>query len=97
MWLSPSSDEKNCLNYKKVKSYSYKGVITDKYFDIKNHNYPILVINETREIDVINDISGLFNYVRINDEVEKKSDSYEFTITRDKKQTIFVLDYGCQR
>jgi len=95
MWFAPSSNEKNCLHSRNVKNFSYKGVITDKYVDTNNHSYPILIVDESTEIDLTNEISGLFDYIRISDKIEKKSGSYKFIITRDNKQTSYILNYGC--
>ena len=95
------SNQKSCsYYYKNEKKKFYSGIITNKYVDKKEHNNKFIELeNEYNNLKLLmnNDLSGLFEYVRVNDSIIKKKDSYLISVYRNsKKDTIFELDYGCK-
>jgi len=84
--------------YEQEKEISYNGVITDKFIDKRNHNYHIIKIDEEGKIidyNLSSDLSGLFKFLEVGDQVIKKKGTNNIIILRNGEKTLFMLDYGC--
>jgi hypothetical protein len=88
---------KNCQTY--FKQLSINGHVTRKYIDKKEHNYPILEVltpeGSVQKINLSLDQSGLFEFVQINDSINKLSDSLRVNLVRSSVDTTFVLNREC--
>jgi hypothetical protein len=85
--------------YEQEKEIHYNGIITKKFIDEKEHNYPIIKIDEGEKIIVYNlssDISGLFDFLKEGDRVIKRQGTNNIVVQRDGKEASFTLDYGCE-
>lgn len=88
-------------NYQTKKFYnelSFNGIISKKYINRKQHNYPILEIVRTdkknQEINLSTDKSGLFEYVQVKDSIIKVPGSLDVHVFRNAKDTIFILKWA---
>lgn len=93
-------NQKSCRDYfEEEKSICFDGVITNKFVDKNEHNYPILIIDgndETIRYNMTSDLSGLFDFVEIGDEIIKEKGFNQISVKRDIKKVVFFLDYGCK-
>jgi hypothetical protein len=78
---------------------SFNGTIIGKYIDNKEHRYPIVEIQENRtgiqKINLINDMSDLFEYLQKGDSTYKKMGNLEVTVHRNLHDSIFVIKIFC--
>lgn len=97
IFYSNYSSKRNCL--KTTKELSFKGIIIKKYIDYKQHEYPILeVLTSNKNVQKINlsmDYSGLFDYVKINDSINKENGNLNVKVHRNSCDSIFVLQINC--
>jgi hypothetical protein len=81
-----------------IKNYYQKlalnGIVSKKYVDKKQHNYPILEIQSNegiQEVNLCNDNSGLFDYVQESDSVVKIEGTLNVIVFRNNIETTFIL------
>ena len=99
-YLLPTIHETVCSRYKTdVKNENVKGKVIRKFIDIENHSrkFTEIISNhiDTIKYDLTLDISGIYEYLNVNDSVVKESGNYNFAIKRESKDTVFVLNYDC--
>lgn len=94
--LSQPSNNEICIQqYEKERKRTYAGFVTDKFIDDKEHNYKTLILNKQQTIWMNWDVSGLFEFLEVNDNVVKDSGSYEVIVYRDSLEYSFIINYGC--
>lgn len=93
-------NQPSCLeSYIKEKEIHFNGIITKKFIDKKNHNYPMIqILNKGTSLDynLIHDLSGVFDFVIEGDTIVKKKGTNTIVVKGVFKDTLFVLDYGCK-
>jgi hypothetical protein len=80
----------------KFKREAFLGKIEMKYIDKKNHNYQMLVISKSNGRDSSlydHERSGFWDFVQVNDSIEKKENSYEIYIINRDTTFILIYDY----
>jgi hypothetical protein len=91
------SDRKRCRTG--FMELSFNGHIVSKFYDKKEHNFPILEISTVNEkiqqINLNGEYSGLFDYARKNDSIIKLSGEIKVHLFRNSIDTIFVLKARC--
>jgi hypothetical protein len=50
----------------------------------------------TMDYNLVNDISGLFDYLQKGDSVVKNNGTYDVIVKRNNQSKNFFLDYGCE-
>ncbi len=77
------------------------GVLIKKFNDAPNHNYETIKYkdgeDEKESTDFVFDESGCYQYLQIGDSIFKKSESLLFRVRRNKKDSLFILNYGCKK
>jgi hypothetical protein len=77
---------------------SFSGVISKKYINKKQHNYPILEVmksdNKIQEINLSTDNSGLFEYVQKKDSVVKMRGSLDVHVFKNSIDKVFTLTWS---
>jgi hypothetical protein len=95
--VSQPSDDEICIQqYKKEKGIYYNGVVTKKFINSEEHNYKTVLLNNGQELWMNWDLSGLYEFIEINDSIMKNSGSYAVKVYRDSLEYIYVIDYGCE-
>lgn len=76
---------------------SFKGIVQSKFLDEKNHMSPTIVLMDSNEqkIALPNEKSGIFEYIEIDDYIEKSKKSLLVKVVRDSSEVRKKLDYGC--
>ncbi|MEM8507827.1 MAG: hypothetical protein AAF717_08355 [Bacteroidota bacterium] len=85
--------EKIIENYKKE---NYSGVVVEKYIDDQQHGYHKVILmekDEERTILLDDDISGLFNYIKKGDSLEKSSGSLRVKLKRRNLDTLITMKF----
>jgi hypothetical protein len=97
-FLSQPSDNEICVQqYSKEKTVFYNDIVSAKYLDQLNHNSKIIEFkNKKRKINMDWDLSGLYEFIELNDSIVKDSGSYAVKVYRDSLEYIYVIDYGCE-
>ncbi|MBK6284586.1 MAG: hypothetical protein IPF54_19895 [Draconibacterium sp.] len=80
----------------KEKGIYYNGVVTKKFINSEEHNYKTVLLNNGQELWMNWDLSGLYEFIEINDSIMKNSGSYAVKVYRDSLEYIYVIDYGCE-
>ena len=94
--LSQPSNNEICLQqYEKERKKTYAGFVTDKFIDKEEHNYKTLILNKQQTIWMNWDVSGLYEFIEVNDSLSKDSGSYELKVYRDSLEYSFNNNYGC--
>lgn len=80
----------------------YNGVVVDKFIDSSNHatkTVKLLVGDRFQNWGTIGtDVSGIYDYIMINDSVSKSAGSDSLYIFRvNAKTAVFKLDFNCDR
>lgn len=98
-FVSQPSDNKICIQqYKKEGSISYKGRVIARYLDKANHNSKIIeVSSKNNKVNLDWDLSGLYDFIEVNDSIVKDRGSYEVHVYRNSDEYKFVIDYGCEQ
>ena len=86
----------SCANYRKMFLQHYKGFVKDKYYDLTNHYYPIVELENNFKINFIDERSEIFYQINTGDFIEKKTHNDTVTILKSDTSFIYVLDYGCE-
>ena len=96
-FISQPSDDEICIQqYKKEKGIYYNGRVVAKYLDKANHNSKTLELSMKGEkVNLDWDLSGLYEFVEVNDSIVKDTGNYEVRIYRDSDEYKFIIDYGC--
>jgi hypothetical protein len=95
------STQKPCSYYLEQELQTeYYGKVIDKYIDMEEHGYKTVVLKR-RDVTFTelynSDVSGLFEYLMVNDSIVKKQGSNDIYIYRNSSlDTVFTLDYGCK-
>ena len=93
-------NQPSCLeSYIKEKEIHFNGIITKKFIDKKNHNYPMIqILNKGMSLDynLVHDLSGVFDFVEKGDKIIKNKGSNDVIVRRDGEDILFVLDFGCE-
>jgi len=93
----PSNQEILCNNLKKKINLNTTGIISDKYYDNKNHGLPMVHVRTyhgEQVFDLTYDQSGLFEFIKEGDSIEKKYGSLEVKIWRGQVQYLFKIDHN---
>jgi hypothetical protein len=76
------------------------GILIKKYRDAPNHNYKTIRyrINneETESLVFVLEESGCYDYLLEGDTLFKKENEVLFEVKRNGKDTVFILEHGCQ-
>ena len=93
--------EEECVAlYEKVPDESFSGTVIQKFVDRHNHGANTIVLkneDDTLKLGMPNDVSGLYEYLGLNDSVEKNLGSYEVSVFKKSVlDTIFVIDFDCE-
>jgi len=98
LYKQPSKNELCLQAFEKIKDLQYNGIVIEKYKDF-NHSTPVFIVESYNQNKVtvsdFRDISGLFNFIEIQDSIIKERHSYEVKIIRNSDERIFIIDYGC--
>lgn len=93
-------NQKSCEEYyEQEKNIYFEGIITKKIINKNEHNYPILIIEgngETIRYNLTSDLSGLYDFAEIGDEIKKEKGFNEITVKRNSNEIVYILDYGCK-
>lgn len=97
---SPTAKELcwNCLYDALQKEIN--GKVINKYKDSNNHFFETIEIAEkekTIKWEVEGEINGLFLNAELGDSIKKEKNSLEVLIRKERKDTIIVFDYGCNK
>ena len=91
------SNRNYCIKY--LKELEFNGILTKKYIDKKQHNYPMIELyslrNPRQQINLDLDQSGMFNYVETGDSLIKISGELKVLIYRGTKDTTYYLYNRC--
>jgi len=92
------SDNKNKNKFNEdTYNLDFKGRISAKYIDKKDHNIPKIkiqcVVGKTIVYDLANDDSGLFEHAKVGDSIEKYPNSNNVRVCNPSKDTTFTLDF----
>ena len=96
----PVKEKYNCESFVRMKEKEFYGCVVKKFRDVGNHNLPTIKIQsqkgEIDQISLLRDISGLYDYLDINDTVKKEKGSESVYVRSISKiDTTFILDYAC--
>ena len=90
-----------CSNKQSMKFYmelNFKGVISKKYINKRQHNYPILEVmqldEKIQEVNLSTDNSGLFEYVQEKDSIVKTQGLLNVHVYRNSIDTVFTLTWN---
>jgi hypothetical protein len=90
-----------CSNKQSMKFYmelNFNGIISKKFINKSQHNYPILEIKQSgkkiQEVNLSTDNSGLFEYVQENDSIVKKHGLLTVHVYRNAVDTVFTLSWN---
>lgn len=91
-----------CDRFKEFKDYKYDYLILNKYLDTTQHSYPTLVLQDNKGYkfqnqDLILDNSGLFYFLIAGDSIKKQKGTASVKIIRNKTDTTFEVDFGCDK
>jgi len=96
-YFQPSKLEVCQISLAKVKFTTYNGLVVEKYIDV-NHAIPTIVVksgDETFKIFDFRDESGYYEYVMVEDSINKLSNSLEVNVIRSGSIKKFNIDYDC--
>lgn len=96
-YFQPSKLEVCQISLAKVKFTTYNGLVVEKYIDV-NHAIPTIVVksgDETFKIFDSRDESGYYEYVMVEDSINKLSNSLEVNVIRSGSIKKFNIDYDC--
>ncbi|MFW6020444.1 MAG: hypothetical protein ACOCPM_07670 [Bacteroidales bacterium] len=103
------SKSPQCRNEERILEAQWKSNVLKKFIDSTEHNYPTIVIFEYDTIfkKVVNweeelvffdhEKSGFYDYVRVGDSIIKEKNSMDIRVIRGNKDTVFTIDYGCEK
>lgn len=84
-----------------IKERSFNGKVIDKYIDQYNHEIPALKLSTrfsySKEYFLRNEKSGFYDFVQVGDSLFKGKGSLVISLTRNEKDTFFIIDYGCEK
>jgi hypothetical protein len=90
------------INYNKMEfkndttMMQFIGILSFKHLDKTDHNRPKIFINckdTSITYDLTNDLSGLFEYIRVGDSIEKFAKSIKVRVHNVHRDTIFELKF----
>jgi hypothetical protein len=84
-----------CSNYKEFKEEYWKGSIRQKFIDSVNHNNYTIIIDSNRKIVLPPFSEELFNFISIDDNVLKISETDSVRVERNGEVYYFSIDFGC--
>lgn len=95
--ITGGDDNLNCQWEAEMDAVSFKGIVQSKFLDEKNHMSPTIVLMDSNEqkIALPNEKSGIFEYIEIDDYIEKSKKSLLVKVVRDSSEVRKKLDYGC--
>ena len=94
----PEINDSKCKKFDRLKFLVISGVIDSVYEDKKSHlvnTVEILTSEGRQKIYLEYDKSGLFNYLKRGDSIQKAYGKYEVKVGRSDSIVRFNLDYGC--
>lgn len=96
-WLYAPSG--NCSAKDSFKKIILTGKVLDRFIDSKSHSYPTLQISNYNKKLVIHeyDKSGFYDFVEIGDSLIKEKGSLDIRLIRNELDTVFTIDYGCEK
>jgi len=96
-FLTDYYSKKNCHIF--YKDLSFSGVVTKKYVDYKQHEYPFIElrtsVDSTQLISLSNDNSGLFELIQVNDSLTKSSGELKVHVYRCSSDSTIFLQIKC--
>lgn len=85
--LSLTENAQSRLN-KEILSYSFNGIVTDKFIDKFNHSQCVIIINNTVRFELQK--REYYHYMEIGDRIIKNIDEYNINIH--KKDTVYIFN-----
>lgn len=87
-----------CENEKNVNNMKFEGKVLKKYLDKKEHLNPVLITNDQPYKLIIQiDISRFYEFVEVGDSLKKEKGSLDIRLIRTGLDTVFTIDYGCEK
>lgn len=81
---------------KKMDTLKLNGKVVKKYVDKKDHNRLKLIILENKysiTLDLVNETSGLYDYIQVGDSIRKIENKRDVRIYNTNKDSIFVMSF----
>ncbi len=96
----PSINYTNCRIDQRFREISFDGVVVNKYLDKTQHSQPKVEIldleNNLIRIYLYNEATGIYDKIRTNDTLRKKSGSNEIQVKTGGEYNRFgVADFNC--
>ena len=100
MNLLPISEIDKCIWQRRIYEMELSGVITNKYYDQKNHNMPTFEYRQNKESNIKKCLlkagaSGIFEALIIGDTIFKDKYTDTFVVYNIDTSTI-IVNYGCE-
>ncbi|NVN18056.1 hypothetical protein GUA46_06870 [Muricauda sp. HICW] len=79
---------------KQVYKENFHGLVTKKYIDKNNRGRKKIVLDHgAEEVDLVYEKSELYDFIRLNDSIEKKKNTLYLRIKRNDKDTLIILKF----
>lgn len=92
----PSNNEICFQKYEAERNSFYHGFVAKKIINKEEHNYKTVILSNGQELWMNWDLSGLYDFIEVNDSIVKNRGSYEVHVYRNSVEYKFVIDYGCE-
>jgi hypothetical protein len=90
----------NCSVEKMLKGREIIGKVEERYYDLKNHGSGTIVYSEKGKLEKVlfySQSERIYHFLMVGDSLYKPAGSLDITIIRSGKDTVFRIDFGCDK